>query len=427
MHNVLMILRREYLQRVTKKSFWIGTLVFPVLMVGFAFVPLILLQMGGDKEIRLALVDGSGRLVEPLRAALSDAKLKSGEPKFRIDVEPVGESIDATRKQLEPKVRNKELYGILVVHEDLQEESPADFYTLKVGDVRQVAELQGAVRRAVVTARLDALQISLDEDARKKLMAPVSLESFQVSQEGGDTTKRDFGQAYFGTFAFVLVLYMSLLIYGIAMMRGILEEKSNRIMEVLLGAVTPNELMTGKILGIGLVGLTQIGLYAATAGALRVWIATRGGGGDDATNMFQIFTLGKLAFFLVFFLLGYFLFSSMFAAVGAVCNSEEEAQNLQAPLMMCLVIPMVCTIYFVGNPDSVPAVVASLIPIFTPMVMFMRIMVLTPPWWQIALSILLTGGFVWLLFRGVAKIFRIGVLMYGKRPTIPEIWRWARS
>jgi ABC-2 type transport system permease protein len=421
-----MILRREYLQRVTKKSFWIGTLVFPLLMAGFAFVPMLLMNLGGDEQKTIVLLDDSGRLAEPLTKALAETKLTDGRPKYALEIAPIEGTLDETRKQFEPRVREKKLNGILTAAKDLDADGAIHLYSLKVGDIRALGELQGHVRRSVIAARLESLDLALSDEARKKLMKPVEVESFQVSQEGGDTQKKGFEEAYFGTFAFVLVLYMSLLIYGIAMMRGILEEKSNRIMEVLLGAVTPNELMTGKIFGIGLVGLTQIGIYAATAGALRVWAATRTAGGAWE-GTFQIFTLGKLAYFLVFFLLGYFLFTALFAAVGAVCNSEEEAQNLQSPLIMCLVIPMVCTIYFVGNPDSTPAVIASLIPVFTPMVMFMRIMVLTPPFWQIALSIALTAGTIWLLFRAVAKIFRIGVLMYGKRPTIPEILRWARS
>jgi ABC-2 type transport system permease protein len=134
-----------------------------------------------------------------------------------------------------------------------------------------------------------------------------------------------------------------------------------------------------------------------------------------------------MIWFLVFFVLGYFMYTALFAAVGAVCNSEQEAQNLQSPVIMCLVIPMVATFFFVTQPDSTLARVVSLIPLFTPMVMVMRINTLTPPLWEILLSIVLTLGFTWLLFRGVAKIFRIGILMYGKRPTVPEILRWARS
>jgi ABC-2 type transport system permease protein len=217
------------------------------------------------------------------------------------------------------------------------------------------------------------------------------------------------------------------------MMRGILEEKSNRIMEVLLASLTPDELMTGKILGIGLVGLTQLAIYAVTVVPLRLYlssVARSGSAGDsdfDMSSMLDIFSPERLVYFVVFFLLGYLMYTALFAVIGAVCNSEQEAQNLQAPVTWILMIPMIFTFFFVNNPDSKVAVITSMIPIFTPMVMFMRISLLKPPLWQIALSILLMIVTIYLLFRGVAKIFRIGILMYGKRPTIPEIIRWARS
>jgi len=212
-----------------------------------------------------------------------------------------------------------------------------------------------------------------------------------------------------------MILFMTLLLYGIATMRGILEEKSSRVMEVLLGSVSPGELMTGKIFGIGLVGLTQVAIYAATAGAVRIYLGAQGS--SQTAGILSSFTPGKMTFFLVYFLLGYFMFTALFACIGAVCNSEQEAQNLQTPVTMCLMLPVASTI----------SVIASLVPIFTPMVMFMRICVETPPAWQIALSIALSIGAIWLILRGAAKVFRIGILMYGKPPTIPEILRWAQG
>jgi ABC-2 type transport system permease protein len=184
--------------------------------------------------------------------------------------------------------------------------------------------------------------------------------------------------------------------------------------------------MTGKILGIGLVGLTQMMMYVVAATAFRV-LALRMDAGGDWTAVLDSFSPRTLAYFVLFFLLGYFLFVSLFAAIGAVCNTEQEAQNLQGGVSMCLVIPMIATFFFINHPDSTVAVVASLIPIFTPMLMYMRISVLPPPFWQIALSVVLTTLTIWLVLRGVARIFRIGILMYGKKPTIPEILRWART
>jgi ABC-2 type transport system permease protein len=420
----MMIVRREYLERVTKKSFWLGTAVFPLLMVGFSFLPLLLVGLGGNDQKPIALVDGTGKLAAPLTRELSDEKLKNGQPRYLVENVPITGSLESTRRPLEQRVRDKQIYGILSVSADIDAKDAFQFYGRTVGDIKSIAEFQSALRRAVIGLRFEKANISVDKDVVAKLTAPVDMQTNELSKEGG-STKKGFAEAYFGTFMFVLVLFMTLLLYGIATMRGILEEKSSRVMEVLLGSVSPDELMTGKILGIGLVGLTQVAIYAVTAGLVRIYLMTSAN--PDMAGALSSFTAGKMAFFLVFFLLGYFMYTALFACIGAVCNSEQEAQNLQSPVQMCLMLPMMATIFFVGQPDSTISVIVSLIPIFTPMVMFMRICVQTPPAWQIALSIALTLGATLLVFRGAAKVFRIGILMYGKRPTIPEILRWARS
>jgi len=424
MHNILMVLRREYLERATKKSFWIGTAVFPLLMVGFSFLPMLLIGLGGNEQKAIALVDGTGKLAAPLTRELADEKLKNGQPRYLIENVTAAGSLDEARMPLEQRVRDKQLYGILSVRADIDAKDAFQFYGRTVGDIKSTAEFQSALRRAVIALRFEKANIAVDKEIVAKLIAPVDMQTNELSKEGG-STKKDFMEAYLGTFMFVMVLFMTLLLYGIATMRGILEEKSSRVMEVLLGSVSPDELMTGKILGIGLVGLTQVAIYALTAGLVRIYLSAQSN--PDMAGILSSFTAGKMTFFLVFFMLGYFMYTALFACIGAVCNSEQEAQNLQSPVQMCLMLPMMATIFFVGQPDSTIAVIVSLIPIFTPMVMFMRICVQTPPAWQIALSIVLTLGTTWLIFRGAAKIFRIGILMYGKRPTIPEIFRWARG
>ncbi len=424
MHNILMVMRREFLERATKKSFWIGTAVFPILMVGFSFLPMLLIGLGGNEQKSIALVDGTGRLATPLVRELAGETLKDGKSRYVVENVPIAGSLDETRKSLEPRVRNKEIYGILSIQDDIDAKDAFQFYGRTVGDIKSIAEFRSALRRAVIALRFEHANIAVDKDLVTKLIAPVDMQTNEISKEGG-STKKDFMEAYLGTFMFVMVLFFTLLLYGIATMRGILEEKSSRVMEVLLGSVSPDELMTGKILGIGLVGLTQVAVYAITAGLVRLYLSSQAN--PDMAGILSSFTAGKMAFFLIFFMLGYFMYTALFACIGAVCNSEQEAQNLQSPVQMCLMLPMMATIFFVGQPDSTIAVVVSLIPIFTPMVMFMRICVQMPPVWQIALSIVLTLGTTWLIFRGAAKIFRVGILMYGKRPTIPEILRWARS
>ena len=425
MHNVLMIVRREFRERVTKKSFWIGTAVFPVLMGGLIIGSILLANVQTAKQRKVALVDATGVVAPAVTEKLSAEKLKDGRPKWIVETVPVAGTIDATRKGLKGRVLSKDLFGVVTVGPDLEAKDNFNFYGLNVSDIGATMEIRGALHDAVVAKRLENSQLGIEQKVLDELTKRIELETFQES-ESGDATKRGFLEAFMTTFAFVVLLFMSLLIYGIAMLRGVLEEKSTRVMEVLLGSVTPDELMTGKILGIGLVGLTQMLIYMATAGALRFVVAMKMTGGNGAWIQ-DALAPAKLAYFVVFFVLGYFFYTALFAAVGAVCNSEQEAQTMQQPLTMALMIPYIMTFFFVRNPDHIAAVIMSMIPPFAPMIMFTRISVGSVPLWQVGLSLALLIGSTWLVFHAAAKIFRIGILMYGKRPTIPEILRWARS
>lgn len=429
MHKILMVIRREYLDRVKKKSFWIGTLVFPLIMVVLVMSPMLMMFLNPEEQRKIVVVDATEKLVEPLKQGLVDNTLKNGQPSFMIESAPLKGTLEETEKTLEPRIRSGEIFGIMTIGNDLDEKMNFRLYAKNVGNIEVASTLEHALRKAVVGLRLERMQLNIDRASLDRATAPLDLESFQV-QKSGETKKKNFLGAYFGTFIFVFILFMSMLLYGIAVMRGILEEKSNRVMEVLLGSLSPDQLMTGKILGIGLVGLTQMLVYLCTAGALRLYFAMSRMGADWTSTkdtVMDALSPTKMIYMVVFFILGYFMYTALFASVGAACNSEQEAQNLQAPVQYTLMIPMITTMFFVNNPDSTIAVVASMIPIFTPMVMFMRISLLTPPFWQIALSIILMLGTIYLFFRGAAKVFRIGVLMYGKRPTIPELLRWARS
>jgi ABC-2 type transport system permease protein len=425
MNRIWAVVRREYLERIRKKSFWIGTLLVPLAIIVLFGGQFWLMMLKTGEQRTIAVIDATGRIATAFSEELTEHELGDGRPEYLVEtVEPHG-GIDEARGRLEPRVAAGELFGIVTIGDDLQASDNFRFYGRNVGNVFAMETIEDELRDVVIGARLEDSDLPVERDVLNSIMAPVRFVTFQVS-ETGETKKKGFEQAYFGTFGFVFVLYIALLLYGLAMMRGILEEKSNRVMEVLLGSISPAQLMTGKILGIGLAGLTQMAVYVVTAGVARFYFLSSTASIEWA-GVLDAFSPVKLLYFIVFFLLGYFMYTAMFATIGSVCNSEQEAQNLQAPVVMSLAIPMIATFFFVANPDSTIAVVVSLIPLFTPMVMFMRISVLTPPFWQIGLSILLTIGTIWLLFRGAAKIFRIGILMYGKRPSVPEIVRWARS
>ena len=435
------IIRREYLERVTKKSFWISTILLPVIMLGSLFLPALFATMSLQDKIRIAVIDLGGRTFDQLRENLARGKRggeaaareKPAEGKmmdeavFELEQIPAGADLEATLKDIKLKVGDKKYEGCLVIGKDFDAPGCFQYHGRNVSNLTVLKTLELGLDPIVMADRLARNNITVPPEKLRELIRGADLVTFQV-QEGGTSKKSGVSAAIFITFGFVMILYISLIVYGVANLRGVLEEKTSRIMEVLLANFTSGQIMTGKLVGIGLVGLTQMIIYAATGGVLMIYgtmtaMAFNPGLAEAVASINPM----ALVYFVVFFVLGYFIFSAMFLGVGALCSTEEDAQNMQSPVIMLLVVPMVCTMFFITNPDSLVAVIVSMIPVFTPMVMMMRILVLTPPLWQILLSIALCVAFIFFLLWVVAKVFRIGALMYGKRPTLKEIYHWFRA
>ena len=422
MHKVWMIVRREYFQAVKQKAFWIGTALFPVFVIGIFAIQIVASLASPERQKPFAVIDQHGAIAPALIEEL-DERMSDGELKFPMEL--LEGDVEEARTAALDRVESGDLYGLISIGPELKGQADIKLEWKNFGDQDTKRTLRWALQQAVELARFEESALEIDKTRLEELTASISLETFQVTKDG-DTKKRDIEDAILPTFVFVMMLYMLIYFHGYAVTRGIVAEKSTRVMEVLLGSVTPDQLMTGKILGIGLVGLTQVGIYTISGIAVRAaanfWFSM-----GDMVHMLDAIAVDKLLAFAGFYMFGFFVFVGLFAIVGAACNNDMEAQQLQIPIVLCLMLPMMTTFFFVANPDSLPATIASLIPIFTPMVMFMRVNVLTPPMWQILLSFVLMGLTIYIFFRAAAKVFRIGTLMYGKRPTVKEILRWART
>jgi ABC-2 type transport system permease protein len=224
-------------------------------------------------------------------------------------------------------------------------------------------------------------------------------------------------------FALLFFLYMSVLFYGLFVMRGVIEEKQSRIVEIVISSVKPTQMMLGKVVGIGLVGLTQIGIWALTTAGLSLFGATMFP--SQAAKIPSI-PMSMLVYFVLFFVLGFFLYATLYAMVGSMVSSEEDAQQMQFPVTLLIVVPMMILGLVMSNPNSTSSIVLSMVPFFAPALMMLRIAVINPPVWQVILSMVIMVvtilGFLWV----AAKIYRVGILMYGKRPSIAELGRWLR-
>jgi ABC-2 type transport system permease protein len=221
----------------------------------------------------------------------------------------------------------------------------------------------------------------------------------------------------------ILILYMMVIMYGSHTLTAVIEEKSSRIVEVLLASVQPEHLMLGKVLGIGLAGLTQFAVWTGAFLVLSLQGVTLGSFTLDTTFLTPII----LTSFVAFFLLGFFLYATIYAGVGAMCNTVQDSQQFHTPIVMGLVLPMLMLSFVLRSPDSTVSVVLSLVPLFSPVLMFMRICVQTPPLWQILTSWILLALAIWGASRSAGKLFRLGILMHGASPTWATLVRSLRQ
>jgi ABC-2 type transport system permease protein len=424
MRNAFIIAKREYLERVRSRSFVIMTFFIPVLMFGVTVVPTLLASRGSHENKHMVVVAGDRDTAEMIRSRIEQkqdekgqvpAAAQKGLPASRFTVDVSTDTADAARAALTEKVKGKTLDGFLWATPDAIRERKLDFVTRDTSSFIENGVLAQSVSDALQRSALK--NKGLQEDEIDAALQPVEVEARSPMGKGEPNPK----VMFFATLGMVMVLYMTVLLYGINVMRSILEEKTSRIMEVMLSTASANHLMAGKILGVGAVGLTQVAIWAGTS---LVYAAGPLAAGADTLK--GILSIKLVVFFVVYFLLGYVLYSTLCAAVGSMVNSEQEAQQLQFVVMMPMILSVVVIMQVFQYPNSPLAFWFSLFPFTSPLVMFTRIAMQTPPWPQIALSIgLLLAtiyGMVWLCGR----IYRVGILMYGKKPNLPEIMKWIK-
>jgi len=419
MRKTWLIIKREYVTRVKSKGFVIGTVMVPligivaVLLIGF------LARHQSDKALRIAIVDNAGGMAEPTARGLG-AMLSGDKPMFAITEsieKPV--SPDATEHDLRAKVNSGALDAYLVIPSDLNQSF--ELHARNTGNFGILAPLNGALNQALIEERLRARGIQVDD--LKQISRGAQLEVIKVSESGESVEK---GQTIGVAIGLVILLYTSLLMYGILTMRSVLEEKTTRTMEVLISSVQPFQLLAGKILGVAGVAFTQFFIWIGSLGLLLTYGAVMGSA-MGGTSFPSMHIPASIVIWTVFFFFGgYFLYSSMFAAIGAACSSEQDAGQLQWLAMGPLVFTMCVYWVVLTNPSSTSSIVLSEIPFLSPVLMPLRISIQAPPVWQMILSVALLFATIFCAIWASAKVYRIGVLMYGKRPTVPELVRWLR-
>jgi len=420
MRKIWLVVKREYVTRVKTKGFVIATLIVPTIGILSVVLVAFLATHRSDQNVRLVIVDNAGGLAESAARSLS-AVLDNGKPEFTI-VESVDRpaSPDVVQQGLRTRINSGALDAYLVIPGDLSK--PFEFHTKNPGNFALLGPLTAAVNQALIGARLSSRGIHVDDVSA--LTRGAALQVIKVSKSGESVER---GQTIGIGIGLVILLYMSLLMYGITTMRSVLEEKTTRTMEVLISSVRPAQLLAGKILGVAGAAFTQFTIWIVALGLLLSYGAVMAAMFNPGSTFPAIHVPISLLIWTAFYFFGgYFLYSAMFAAIGAACSSEEDAQQLQWLAMGPLVFTMFIYWTVLSDPSSKASIILSVIPFCAPVLMPLRMSVQTPPVWQAALSVVLLLLTTVGVILASAKIYRVGVLMYGKRPTVPELVRWLR-
>ncbi|HEY8022775.1 MAG TPA: ABC transporter permease [Thermoanaerobaculia bacterium] len=436
--SIRVVAKREYLQRIKGKAFWIATCILPLLLVSATVLPSIFLARSEARQ-KIVVVDSTGGAVAAELAAEKQTKVPETPPptggrtgramaersrnvRFDFLFEPAQPDGAALRRELDRRVIAEQIDAWVWVDAAALAGNKVEYHARSVSNFLTQEVLKDDLSTAIRRVRLR--QAGLDPERIGALTRGVDLSTLRVAK-GGSRAEGGLAGAAFGYIIFMM-LYVAIGIWGQQVMNGVLDEKSSRIIEVVISSIRPTELMMGKLVGICLLGLTQMAIWCttlvvlSTPGFLAAMVALPEG------VTLPVVTLPMVLNFGILFVLGFFVFASFYAAVGAAFNNVQEAQQVAGFIVFFLLVPLFLMFRIINDPDSTLAVVTSLIPPFTPLLMTLRVALQMPPLWQILLSYALTAGFIVLMVWIASRIYRVGILMYGKKPTVQEMWKWVR-
>lgn len=432
MAKLLAVVKREYLERVRNKWFVIVTIFGPVFFAAIMVLPAYLSVRGmrGARVGDVRIVDATGAgLGERVAARLSaPASLQGTAPQrtIRVDTVDAG-ALASAESSLVTAVQSKELTGFLVLDPATLEQGAARYLGRNAASVGESEQVEAAVRQALLALRLERAGLG-PEDAASITQLRVRLATERITDAGRGGS--GVAGAIFG-FIIAFLLYMSIILYGQAILRGVLEEKTTRVAEVIVSSVKPDTLLAGKVIGVGAVGLTQYAVWIASG--VLLWgqrgrlLGAMGVEGIPSVFAFPSIEAPVLVALLLFFLLGYTFYASLFAAVGAMVGSQEEANQAVQPVMMLLVFSIIFVQPVMTNPTGRLAEVMSWLPFSAPIIMPMRMTATPVPTVEIVGALaglaLACWGAIWIS----ARIYRVGLLMYGKKPSLRELGRWIRQ
>jgi ABC-2 type transport system permease protein len=404
------VARWEFMEKVKSKAFIISLVLMPVIIGAIAILPAFFASKADDESIRIGIIDGTQKLVQSLGEKLDrEFLLKNNQPNYILRNISLGRSIEEARAEGARLVASDAIEGYFSIPAAVFDSGKIEYRTKNVGNFKVQERFSRTIEQVITEMRLSSR--GLDAALIRKLTARVEIKPIKISEKG-EESESSLGETFVKSYIGLLMLIFMVLTSGQLLVRSMVEEKSNRVIEVLLSSCTPRDMMIGKILGLSGLGILQMLVYALMGIALAL-----------KTDM-NLLQPEYFAFTMVYAILGYVFYAAIFVAAGSPATTEQEAQQITAYISMLMVAPLALVMLVLQNPNSLIVKVLSYIPVLTPSVMVLRVSIQMPSMWEILATITLMVVSTVVMMWVAGKIFRIAILSYGKRPTLSELFRW---
>ncbi len=413
MKKTLIVGKWEYIEKVKTKTFLISLFLTPAIIILFAVLPTLLANQIETTTKAIGIIDTSGIYFRELREKVSQYKLEDNQPNYvLVNLAGANKNIGEIKNSSDELVLLGKLEGYLLILNGGTDSLKAEFCDKNTANFRDIDNFTNALNN--VRADLILTKEGVSPSIIKSISDKIKINPIKI-EKGNTESKSDFLVIFFSSFVFIILLMMMILSSGGMLIRSLVEEKSNRLIEILISSCTPDELLMGKVFGLSSLGLTQViiwslvGISLAGAGVIPI---------EVFNNLVPIF---------IYFLFGFVFYSAIFVGIGSIVTSEQEAQQITSYLSLVLVLPVALTLPAIENPDSLLVHILSLVPFTAPSIMILRFNIGPIPGWEVILSAVIMIISIYFVVFVSAKIFRIGILSYGKKPSLREIINWLKS
>jgi len=403
----------EFLERVKTKAFIIGLFMMPTIIGFFWAVPALLASKADEHTRDIGVIDETGKLLPDLNAGIAKYKLPDSSANYKlINITDDDRSEDHLKALATAKILGNEIEGYFLIPAAVMESGKIEYRSENVGNIRDQERFSKILEDAIIARRLEAK--GYDPKEIRGLTTDIDVKTIKVSSKG-EEKESGFLETFITGYIFIMMLFTLVMTSGQMLIRSLVEEKANRIVEVLMSSCSPRELLSGKILGLSLLGLTTISFW------LLILV------GVNFTMKEPFVSFDHIALLLVYFVLGYLLYVAIFVAAGAPVSTEQEAQQMTAYTTLLVMSPIALAVPAMQNPDSMMVKILSQVPLLSPTMMALRLSIQMPDLWEIVLSLVTLSLSIWGMMWVASKIFRIGILITGKRPNFKEMYRWLTS